>query len=36
MTLSDIAVKRPVMAGVVSALIIVIGILGYRSLPLRE
>ncbi len=36
MTLSDIAVKRPVMAGVVSALIVVIGILGYRSLPLRE
>lgn len=36
MTLSDIAVKRPVMAGVFSALIVVIGILGFRSLPLRE
>ena len=36
MTLSDIAVKRPVLAGVVSALIVVFGLLGYRNLPLRE
>lgn len=36
MTLSDIAVRRPVLAFVVSALIVVFGILGLRSLPLRE
>lgn len=36
MTLSDIAVRRPVLAFVASALIVVFGILGLRSLPLRE
>lgn len=36
MTLSDIAVRRPVLAFVASALIIVFGILGLRQLPLRE
>lgn len=36
MTLSDVAVRRPVLAFVVSALIIVFGVLGLRSLPLRE
>lgn len=36
MTLSDIAVRRPVIAFVASALIIVFGILGIRELPLRE
>ncbi len=36
MTLSDIAVRRPVLAFVASALIIVFGILGLRELPLRE
>ncbi|MCW5725360.1 MAG: efflux RND transporter permease subunit [Maricaulaceae bacterium] len=36
MTLSDIAVKRPVMAGVLSALLIVFGVLGFASLPVRE
>ena len=36
MTLSDIAVRRPVLAFVVSALIVVFGILGLRGLPLRE
>ena len=36
MTLSDIAVRRPVLAFVASALIIVSGILGLRELPLRE
>lgn len=36
MTLSDIAVRRPVLAFVISALIIVFGILGLQQLPLRE
>lgn len=36
MTLSDIAVRRPVMAAVFSALIVLFGILGFRSLSLRE
>ncbi len=36
MTLSDIAVRRPMVAFVASALIIVFGILGLRDLPLRE
>ncbi|TGY89627.1 efflux RND transporter permease subunit [Marinicauda algicola] len=36
MTLSDVAVRRPVLAFVISALIVVFGILGLRSLPLRE
>ncbi|KPP82547.1 MAG: multidrug efflux pump [Oceanicaulis sp. HLUCCA04] len=36
MTLSDVAVRRPVIAFVASALIIVFGILGIRDLPLRE
>lgn len=36
MTLSDIAVRRPVLAFVFSALIVVFGVLGLRGLPLRE
>lgn len=36
MTLSSLAVKRPVMAAVFSALIVLFGILGFQSLPLRE
>ncbi len=36
MTLSDVAVRRPVLAFVTSALIIVFGVLGLRGLPLRE
>lgn len=36
MTLSDIAVRRPVLAFVASALIVVFGVLGLRDLPLRE
>ncbi|TRO95787.1 efflux RND transporter permease subunit [Glycocaulis profundi] len=36
MTLSDIAVRRPMIAFVASALIVVFGILGLRDLPLRE
>lgn len=36
MTLSDIAVRRPMIAFVASALIVVFGILGIRELPLRE
>ena len=36
MTLSDVAVRRPVFAFVISALIVVFGVLGLRGLPLRE
>ncbi|MEO1040403.1 MAG: efflux RND transporter permease subunit [Pseudomonadota bacterium] len=36
MTLSDVAVRRPVLAFVASALVIVFGILGFQNLPLRE
>ncbi len=36
MTLSDVAVRRPVLAFVLSALIVVFGLLGLRGLPLRE
>lgn len=36
MTLSDVAVKRPVLAFVACALIVVFGVLGLRNLPLRE
>ena len=36
MTLTDIAVRRPVLAFVVSALIVVFGVLGLRDLPVRE
>ncbi len=36
MTLSDISVRRPVLAFVISALIVVFGFLGLRDLPLRE
>ncbi len=36
MTLSDISVRRPVFAFVISALIMVFGFLGLRDLPLRE
>lgn len=36
MTLSDVAVRRPVLAFVISALIVVFGVLGLQSLPLRE
>jgi multidrug efflux pump len=36
MILSDISVKRPVFAGVLSALLITVGILSYNNLPLRE
>mgnify|MGYP001547374154 FL=1 len=36
MTLSDVAVRRPVLAFVLSALVVVFGILGLRDLPLRE
>jgi len=36
MTLSDLAVRRPMTAFVASALIIVFGVLGLRGLPLRE
>lgn len=36
MTLPDIAVRRPVFAAVISALIVLFGVMGYSSLPLRE
>ncbi|MEE2525093.1 efflux RND transporter permease subunit [Hyphobacterium sp. HN65] len=36
MTLSEVAVRRPVLAFVASALIIVFGVLGLQQLPLRE
>ena len=36
MTLTDVAVRRPVLAFVASALIIVFGFMGLRGLPLRE
>lgn len=36
MILSDISVKRPVFAGVMSALLVVVGVLSYNNLPLRE
>ncbi|WP_417488188.1 efflux RND transporter permease subunit [Maricaulis sp.] len=36
MTLSDVAVRRPVLAFVFCALIVVFGVLGLRDLPLRE
>lgn len=36
MTLSDVAVRRPVLAFVLSALVVVFGILGLRGLPVRE
>lgn len=36
MTLSDVSVRRPVLAFVISALIIVFGFMGLRELPLRE
>jgi multidrug efflux pump len=35
-TLSGLAVRRPVLAGVASALIVVAGLIAFRSLPLRE
>lgn len=36
MMLSDISIQRPVLAVVVSALLVVFGVLGYDSLPVRE
>ncbi len=36
MILSDLSVKRPILAGVVSALLVTIGILSFQNLPLRE
>jgi multidrug efflux pump len=36
MTLSDVSVRRPVLAFVISALIVVFGFMGLRELPLRE
>lgn len=36
MLISDLAVKRPVFATVVSILIVAFGVLAYRDLPLRE
>jgi multidrug efflux pump len=36
MMLSDLAVRRPVLASVVSLLLIVLGVLSFTTLPLRE
>lgn len=36
MTLSGLSVRRPVLAAVASALIVVFGLIAFRSLPLRE
>ncbi|MGI9275407.1 MAG: efflux RND transporter permease subunit [Endozoicomonas sp.] len=36
MTLSDLAIKRPVVACVINLLLIVFGVLAYQNLPLRE
>ncbi|AMO58334.1 hypothetical protein GZ77_21665 [Endozoicomonas montiporae] len=36
MILSDLAIKRPVVACVINLLLIVFGILAFNSLPLRE
>ncbi len=36
MTLSALAVRRPVLAGVASALLIVFGVMAFLSLPVRE
>ena len=36
MILSDISIKRPIFAAVLSILIILIGIVAFTKLPLRE
>lgn len=36
MTLSDISVKRPVLAMVMSLMLVALGVLAFRTLPLRE
>ncbi len=36
MTISDLSVRRPVLAGVVSVLLVIAGVIGYTRLPVRE
>lgn len=36
MVLSDISIQRPVLAFVISAMLVVFGVLGYEKLPVRE
>jgi multidrug efflux pump len=36
MTISDISVRRPVFAAVLAILMILVGIVGFMSLPVRE
>jgi multidrug efflux pump len=36
MTLSELSIKRPVLATVIILIIIIFGIIGYQSLPVRE
>ncbi len=36
MILSDLSVKRPVFAGVVSLLLVVFGVIAFTKLPVRE
>jgi len=36
MSISDISVRRPVFAGVIAILMVLVGIVGFLSLPVRE
>lgn len=36
MTISDISVRRPVFAAVLAILMILVGVVGFMSLPVRE
>ena len=36
MTLSDISVRRPVFAAVIAILMVLVGIVGFLNLPVRE
>ena len=36
MVISDVSIQRPVLAFVVSAMLLVLGVLGYQRLPIRE
>ncbi|MGQ3031150.1 MAG: efflux RND transporter permease subunit, partial [Ferrovibrionaceae bacterium] len=36
MVLSDVSIKRPVFATVLSLVLIIFGVFGYQKLPIRE
>jgi len=36
MSISDISVRRPVFAGVIAILMVLVGIVGFLNLPVRE